>query len=249
MGISQALPAMTPKVIEMSSGRMSSIDVSLPAGELVPPDWSQFIPDTISSLATSAVVGLIVGLLLWRWQTGSERRVLRRIALADWKTKRPRVGNAVAPVVNRGISSDNLPLHVSFYNDVLKEGQSMPIGEWTDAAPDSEELRAFAGLVVDLPTLMRFATDLTQMIDRALLRDGLVMEGHQTPFARWTFAAVLEVPDPGRAVGDTHDQYGQIGATVLAFPDVAAKVDEFRSLLAKVEGNYTKLQSALSIGI
>jgi hypothetical protein len=214
-------------------------------GEIVPADWSQFLPDVLSGFVVSIPVGVLVGVALWRWQKGAEERRAARVANAEWQQARAVIAMSLTRPLVHTANGANLPRFASALDPLLETTKLLRVGEWAEAAPGNKELAAIAALHIDGWTLKRWATALDEDMAIALTRHGNVQAGYTSRFVEWASAAVLEISDPGEYVNDPQDQLREQAEKMLNYPDIAQDVAAFQKKLQDVAANYKYLRGSI----
>ncbi|MBT2518067.1 hypothetical protein J7E29_11525 [Streptomyces sp. ISL-90] len=128
-----------------------------------PADWSQFIPDLVSS----ALIGLAVGVSLYLWQKGSERRQAEAFALASWRTARSRVAVSVAPEAFPSAPAD--PRDGGPFRAFRRAIDGLPLAEWASASPRNVELRLLSTLAESLPFFEEAGSELVKEVSVELI--------------------------------------------------------------------------------
>lgn len=162
-----------------------------PTGEPIwPSDWSQFVPDLVSS----AVIGLLVGLALYFWQKRSERRQAETLALASWAVVRSRVKVALAEEARSG--PPVIPGSYSPFAAFITAVDELPVSDWSHHARSNEELALTSRILTDLPLFIEAGEDLDRAVGAAVvgLQPGLVL----SPDFDYARRAVLNALDGKR---------------------------------------------------
>lgn len=208
-----------------------------------PADWSQFIPDLLSGFIVSAIVGVAVGIALWRWQAGAEQRQEKRGAESNWAVARSELGHALSEPFTRDVEAWIFN-HAAQTDDLVEAGGKLPIGQWADASPENRELVLMRLLMIDAPVLRRLAGEL-----HSLIEDEVVARGHEhehkrnaMEVARGATARLFKIP-PHRpeSAKDTVAL-----DDVMALPAVVDLAARYLDLTERVERNYAELRESLA---
>jgi hypothetical protein len=207
---------------------------------IIPPDWSQFIPDTVSGLFVSAVVGLIVGSLLWRWQRRAEQRAARLAAESGWSVARSLIGQYLSTAVVR---EDDwwLGNYAGQTDDLVDAAHQFPIGQWADASPGNLELAAMRRLLIDAPTLRRLARELDDWLETEAIRRGYARRENANSIARMATPRILGTK-PTFSLGAKWDANVE---TLLADPTAERLVAEFSEVAQRVEADHAAMRQFL----
>jgi hypothetical protein len=209
-----------------------------------PADWSQFIPDTLSALLTGAVVGTIVGIILYRWQRDSEARSERRIALASWRVARATFALSLSASWNPQAGASSLPQVMDAVAPVRALGPKHDIPVWAEAAPDNVELQSMAQLLIDIERLQGTVTELHQSIAQSVSRQG-VQGGFERIFMEVAAALAMGFDDSTQVLGLDVSQYVEVSRKAIDDAEVAPRVATFRVAYERVRKNYSTLRDSL----
>ena len=215
----------------------------LPTGEIVPPDWSQFIPDAILTLVTGAAVGWA----LWRLQSSAETRAEKRVALASWSVARSRVAWALPKPFEENFDRGDSWLGVWIQFESLEEvGATLAVGEWSNAVPDNTELQLTRDLLVDSPNLRRLAVELSDLLEQTMLSQGLVAATSTSLYVEqaWITLRGLDLSSYRRAY--RWETRTDIVTHVLTDPGVAERTTAYMALENRVRANAITLSGLLA---
>jgi hypothetical protein len=209
-------------------------------GPIIPPDWSQFIPDTLSGLFVSAVVGLVVGILLWRWQQRAEQRAARLAAESGWNVARALVGQYLSMDM---IRDDDwwLGNYAGQTDDLVDAAHQFPIGQWADASPGNLELAAMRRLLIDAPTLRRLASELDNWLESEAVSRGYTRRENANSIARMATPRILGTT-PTFSLGAKWETNVE---TLLRDPTAERLVAEFLEVAQRVEADHAVMRQFL----
>ncbi|MBO1737787.1 hypothetical protein [Leifsonia sp. TF02-11] len=206
-----------------------------------PADWSQFVPDLLSS----AIIGLAIGIFLYLWQRTAEQRQARSFAKASWSVARSRVVVAVAKEVMT-------PPWLSHtmddpFAELWAALDGLPVAQWQAAAPDLEELRLASEIATKLPLLHAAGRKLLSDVNVALMRDdwGRLMSPDR---ADYQDEVLRRLRDGVESEGFANTMMQALGfLTEEKSADIAAKAKAAaeQEALQKSYGNYLGLFSEI----
>jgi hypothetical protein len=128
-----------------------------------PADWSQFLPDLVSS----AIVGVAIGIVFYLWQKRSEEHQAERLALAAWSTVRSRIiVGLTLEVPERPWLDHRLE---NPFSDLAAATDGLPLAQWSDAASSNRELQLLKSIATELPLLAHAGQELFRSVDVALM--------------------------------------------------------------------------------
>lgn len=117
-------------------------------GDLLPPNWSQFVPD----LFNAGITGAIVALIVWRLQVRRDDKRARQAAEDDWRRLRPRLRLLIQDPIQR------LPATLIYGGDpaaaLTGAIEQYPIEEWARILPKDPSMSALVRLETVWPLLI-----------------------------------------------------------------------------------------------
>ena len=144
----------------VESVRFNSYSVGV---SIWPANWSQFVPDLVSS----AVIGFVVGFAIYRWQKRSESRQAELATLASWSVSRSRVTVAISEDAPKRAPLD--PKRDNPFLAVQTVLEVLPVAIWSASAPKNRELQLVNVIAIDLPFFEEAAAKLVSVVDTALI--------------------------------------------------------------------------------
>jgi hypothetical protein len=192
-----------------------------------PADWSQFVPDAILTVAT----GVVVGVLLWLWQTNAERRTAVQAAESNWEIARPHFMSVVDPLTPT-VDDGYLVLAVARLDPLIEEGKRYPIGSWAKTAPKNRELATLREILIDAPNLQRLAAELSRHFEREIVRLGEAPAWSTDEYERAAMFVILELPLPPHLQGRYADV---VNSRLVNDAHGGRLLSEFRRLFRKVQ--------------
>jgi hypothetical protein len=131
-------------------------------------DWRQFVPDTLSGFAVSAVVGAVVAHAVIRTEAANAKSSARQAASLQWQPVKAQMLRAHYPAA---VNATRTPLtklanYTDEWLDVYKEH---PMETWSLALPDERMLELVAQLRTSVPLLIKASRKLYDAIGQAAL--------------------------------------------------------------------------------
>gem|GEM_PF-6681165 len=229
----------------------------LSGAPLWPADWSQFVPDLVSSV----VLGGLIAVLLAIWERRANKRQAGAIALASWAVARSRVVVAVsnlAPTVE-GVTRSGSPGHS--FGDVAAAIEGLPLATWHSAAVAKAEIGWANALATDLPLLDGAQRRLLAAIDRALLLGNTALltypEEEKAPYRRATLRRLAPDEDGremleraltvtlGTRTEKWFDRLTLIATDAARDSDVKSTYAEWATIYCRVHDSYTRLRAEM----
>jgi hypothetical protein len=207
-----------------------------------PADWSQFVPDTLSAL----FIGVLVGVVLFRWQRSIETRAEERIALSSWKLARTSFAVAMSKAWNPTAGARILDEITKQTIGLRELGRSSDVAVWADAVPKNVELRTITTLLRDLDRLEVTAAELYSLITVTACFDKIRHEVSQQVVGTACTLAIGGY-DPANIFSSHIEPFVPLAQEVIDDETVVDRVSEFRELHGRVRTNYTDLRALLRV--
>lgn len=227
-------------------------------GDIWPPDWSQFIPDTLSGFIVTGVVGGIVAVVLWRVQQRVAADAEARLAVGAWRHARSGLTDnlPVTPAREGKLATGRV-----VYKTLATEGPISEVAGWIEAVEASKkvaarhaslrsEMVAYSTIVEQTPEYALSGRHLNKLV-----RDGLdAIPGGDggVRAAQLYFAhAIHGNPVEGGAAIFSRTANVSVAEAVdrlLADREVARWVKRYQVALDRIEAAYGTLRRALVIG-
>jgi hypothetical protein len=128
--------------------------------------WTNFVPNTLSSLVAGAIVALAIGVLLWRIQRTAQGRLEIAINTTAWTLNRTFIANALRPLTQthlQGIGSI-----AERYGPFLNELRNLHIAGWTIKPPYERELKTVQEIALDIARLQKEVVELQKEVRRQI---------------------------------------------------------------------------------
>lgn len=124
-------------------------------GPIWPPDWSQFIPDSIGAIITGAIVGFV----LWRVERVSASRRAERDAETQWESRRGALLIAMMSPMDRPKPLSDPERYLVGWNSVrIALDPAIPV--WRRDSPKNVEIALAHGMLLSITTLTSLWHDL-----------------------------------------------------------------------------------------
>ncbi|MFK3672438.1 hypothetical protein ACI2IX_19905 [Leifsonia aquatica] len=230
---------------------------ALSGAPLWPADWSQLVPDLLSSV----ILGGLIAVLLAIWERRANKRQAGAIALASWAVARSRVVVAVsnpAPTIEGVTRSGSLG---HSFADVAAAIEGLPLATWHSAAIANAEISWANALATDLPLLDGAQRRLLAMIDASLLLGNTAFlmypEEEKEPYRRATLRRLApEEDDPEmleRALAGAlnmrtekwFDRLALIATDAARDADVKSAYKEWATIYGRVHDTYSRLRAEM----
>lgn len=210
---------------------------------LWPADWSQFVPDLLSS----AIIGVAIGVVFFLWQKRSEKRHAERLALASWSTVRSRIVVGVAadlpeqPSLNHQLKNP--------FAELAAATDGLPLAQWSNAAPTERALQLLTSIATELPLFADSRKRLLSSVDVAIMTidAGFLLSTDKDYLRDATMRALSEDDDSVGFAGafmaaagvGSQEQYDRLDAIASE----AAQDESSRSVYADHVSLYQKIRS------
>lgn len=219
-------------------------------GDLLPPDWSQFVPDLVNALITGAVLAFV----FWRLQLWRDGRAAKQDARDDW--------NRLTVWLRPHFRAEELELIPSMLGisrpdwELREAVKDYPIEEWARLLPKDEAIAALVTLEREWPRLTDAQTHLRGVLPSAVRATTPPTFPHLQHLEGNIGGLV-----PVRIQGDPLDE--QVGFQVLREsllaptvieewldrvierPEVAATADELRTRFDATQTAYRTVRAAV----
>ncbi|GAA2041648.1 hypothetical protein GCM10009819_29590 [Agromyces tropicus] len=211
---------------------MTTLQAGISSTALWPADWSQFIPDLLSS----AAIGAAVGLVIYLWEQRSQRKQAQALAIASWRVARSTVAVSMPDPAPNDPPTD--PRHNDRFEAIAAAIDGLPVAVWADAAPSNAELSLARELAIELPIYAECGQRLVETVKIAL-----VDAGHTSffsPDTDYLVDATLRSRTPaGAAINDMTGPF----IRALGGGDQTSKYDALNQTAREAAG-YGPLQQA-----